>query len=133
MVDHLLDRGIVDDVAYLDGAHISKKSGFLYALGETVNSTGGYFGANLDDLADCTSSSFGERPLVRIISITWAGRLRGVGQQRRQCRPARCPSPRRRLENRNPPRPLHRLADPVGRSRRPSDAAPAIGSRRHQS
>ncbi|MEV4062410.1 barstar family protein [Nonomuraea dietziae] len=57
----------VDDVAYLDGAHIFTKSGFFCALGEAVNGPGGYFGSNLDALADCISSSFGEGPLVKIV------------------------------------------------------------------
>jgi RNAse (barnase) inhibitor barstar len=57
----------IDDVAYLDGAQISTKSGFYCALGEAVNGTGGYFGSNLDALADCISSSYGEGPLVKII------------------------------------------------------------------
>ncbi|MGW7250441.1 barstar family protein [Streptomyces decoyicus] len=57
----------VDEVVYLDGAHISTRSGFFCALGEAVNGPGGYFGSNLDALADCISSSFGEGPPVKIV------------------------------------------------------------------
>ncbi|GGS07480.1 hypothetical protein Snoj_10980 [Streptomyces nojiriensis] len=57
----------VDDVIYLDGAHISTKSGFFCALGEAVNGAGGYFGSNLDALTDCISSNCGEGPPVKIV------------------------------------------------------------------
>ncbi|WP_343955650.1 barstar family protein, partial [Nonomuraea longicatena] len=57
----------VDDVAHLDGAQISTKSGFFCALGEAVNGPGGYFGSNLDALADCISSSFGEESPLKIV------------------------------------------------------------------
>ncbi|MET7717084.1 barstar family protein [Streptomyces sp. NPDC005407] len=57
----------VDDVAYLDGVQISTKSGFYCALGEAVNGPGGYFGSNLDALADCISSSCGEGAPVKMV------------------------------------------------------------------
>ncbi|MEV6809632.1 barstar family protein [Streptomyces sp. NPDC051132] len=57
----------MEDVIHLDGAQISTKSGFYCALGEAVNGPGGYFGSNLDALADCLSSSSGEGPPARII------------------------------------------------------------------
>ncbi|MFG2023837.1 barstar family protein [Streptomyces sp. NPDC048825] len=57
----------VDDVIHLDGAHIATKSGFFCALGEAVNGPGGYYGSNLDALADCISSNSGEGPLVKIV------------------------------------------------------------------
>ncbi|WP_269853119.1 barstar family protein [Streptomyces sp. RPT161] len=57
----------VDDVVYLDGSHISTKSGFFCALGEAVNGPGGYFGSNLDAVADCMYSSFGEGPPAAIV------------------------------------------------------------------
>lgn len=65
--NHRAARYGVDDVAHLDGAQISTKSGFFCALGEAVNGPGGYFGSNLDALADCISSSFGEGPPVKIV------------------------------------------------------------------
>lgn len=46
-----------NEVAYLEGAQISTKPGFFCALGEAVNGPGGYFGSNLDAVADCISSS----------------------------------------------------------------------------
>lgn len=57
----------VEEVVHLDGGQISTKSGFYCALGEAVNGPGGYFGSNLDALADCISSSFGEGPPARIV------------------------------------------------------------------
>ncbi|MGW2095250.1 barstar family protein [Promicromonospora sukumoe] len=57
----------VEEVVHLDGGQISTKSGFYCALGEAVNGPGGYFGSNLDALADCISSSYGEGPPVRIV------------------------------------------------------------------
>ncbi|MFI5860549.1 barstar family protein [Streptomyces sp. NPDC051546] len=57
----------VDGVVCLDGVHISTKAGFFCALGEAVNGPGGYFGSNLDALADCISSNFGEGPPEKIV------------------------------------------------------------------
>lgn len=57
----------LDEVAYLDGGHISTKSGFFCALGEAVNGPGGYFGSSLDALAECVSSRLGEGPLAKIV------------------------------------------------------------------
>lgn len=57
----------VSEVVDLDGGQISTKSGFFCALGEAVNGPGGYFGSNLDALADCISSSDGEGPPVKIV------------------------------------------------------------------
>ncbi|WP_416900841.1 barstar family protein [Micromonospora echinospora] len=57
----------LDEVALLDGAQVSTRSGFFCALGEAVNGPGGYFGSNLDALADCISSEVGEGPLAKIV------------------------------------------------------------------
>ncbi|MGV9932141.1 barstar family protein [Streptomyces olivaceoviridis] len=65
--NHRAVRYGVDEVAHLDGDHIFTKSGFFCALGEAVNGPGGYFGSNLDALADCLSSSLDEKPLVRVV------------------------------------------------------------------
>jgi RNAse (barnase) inhibitor barstar len=47
----------------LDGASMVTKAGFYCALGEAANGPGGYFGSNLDALADCLRSSpVGKRP-----------------------------------------------------------------------
>ncbi|MFY1672578.1 barstar family protein [Plantactinospora sp. WMMB334] len=56
-----------DHVAYLDGAKMPTKPGFYCALGEAVNGPGGYFGSNLDALADCLSSDLGDVRLVRVV------------------------------------------------------------------
>ncbi|MFF9015359.1 barstar family protein [Streptomyces sp. NPDC014870] len=56
-----------DEVVNLDGAQILTPSGFYCALGEAVNGPGGYFGSNLDALADCMSSSCGNGPLAEIV------------------------------------------------------------------
>ncbi|MFE1199739.1 barstar family protein [Streptomyces olivaceoviridis] len=65
--NHRAARYGVDEVAHLDGVQIFTKSGFFCALGEAVNGPGGYFGSNLDALADCISSSLGEKPLMKIV------------------------------------------------------------------
>ncbi len=40
-------------VVLMDGAHVSDRSSFYCALGESMDGPGGYFGADLDGLADC--------------------------------------------------------------------------------
>ncbi|MEU2561262.1 barstar family protein [Streptomyces longispororuber] len=55
------------EVVHLDGRHIATKSGFYCELGEAANGPGGYFGSNLDALADCLSSTSGEGPPTRIV------------------------------------------------------------------
>ncbi|MFJ6783159.1 barstar family protein [Streptomyces yangpuensis] len=43
----------------LDGRHVTDVPGLYLALGEAFNGPGGYFGANLDALADCLGGGFG--------------------------------------------------------------------------
>lgn len=43
----------------LDGSHMVDRDSFYCALGEAVNGPGGYFGWNLDALADCLRGNFG--------------------------------------------------------------------------
>lgn len=43
----------------LDGTHVDDRPSFYCALGEAVNGPGGYFGADLDALADCLRGGFG--------------------------------------------------------------------------
>ncbi|MER5650942.1 barstar family protein [Streptosporangium sp. NPDC002524] len=43
----------------LDGTHVTDEAGFYLALGEAINGPGGYFGCNLDALADCLCGGFG--------------------------------------------------------------------------
>lgn len=57
-----------DDLVSIDGSSIPTKSSFYCALGEAVNGPGGYFGSNLDALADCLSSS---QEVKHPFSVTW--------------------------------------------------------------
>ena len=43
----------------LDGARIRTLEDFWRLIGEAVNGPGGYFGSNLDALADCLRGGFG--------------------------------------------------------------------------
>lgn len=65
--NHRAARYGVEGNIYLDGAQMMTRPGFYCALGEAVNGPGGYFGSNLDAVADCISSPFGEGPPERII------------------------------------------------------------------
>ncbi|MEV0675292.1 barstar family protein [Actinosynnema sp. NPDC050436] len=57
----------VGDVVRLDGSRITTKEGFYLTLGEAVHGPGGYYGSNLDALADFLSSEVGETPPVQIV------------------------------------------------------------------
>ncbi|GAA4520492.1 barstar family protein [Actinoallomurus oryzae] len=46
----------------LDGLHVVDTDSFYCALGEAVNGPGGYFGWNLDALADCLHGCWGAKP-----------------------------------------------------------------------
>jgi len=59
-----------DSVFDLDGVHIDDRPSFYCALGEAVNGPGGYFGANLDALADCLRGGFGA---TVPFTIAWHG------------------------------------------------------------
>ncbi|MDG4828512.1 barstar family protein [Solwaraspora sp. WMMD1047] len=54
----------------IHGSRMATVSGFYCELGEAVNGPGGYFGSNLDALADCVSSNYGGGRLVR---VNWRG------------------------------------------------------------
>lgn len=43
----------------IDGARVGSKADFFTELGRAVNGDGGYFGKNLDALADCLRGGFG--------------------------------------------------------------------------
>lgn len=43
----------------IDGSAISSAQDFFDEIGRAVNGPGGYFGANLDALADCLRGGFG--------------------------------------------------------------------------
>lgn len=57
-----------EDGASIDGSAMTTRAGFYCALGEAVNGPGGYFGSNLDALADCLKSSRTEMTGFR---LTW--------------------------------------------------------------
>lgn len=43
----------------IDGSRIGSKTDFFTEIGRAVNGEGGYFGSNLDALADCLRGGFG--------------------------------------------------------------------------
>ncbi len=51
----------------IDGNKVDSVAGFYREVGEAVNGPGGYFGGNLDALADCLRGGFGtptDRPFL---------------------------------------------------------------------
>ncbi|WP_327069989.1 barstar family protein [Kitasatospora sp. NBC_01302] len=54
--------------ASIDGGVIYNKASFYCALGEAVNGPGGYFGSNIDAVADCLSAS---RESMANFQLTW--------------------------------------------------------------
>ncbi|MEE1804484.1 barstar family protein [Streptomyces sp. JV176] len=50
-------RYLIEDTHVIDSRNIFGESSFYCELGESVNGPGGYFGSNLDGLADCLASS----------------------------------------------------------------------------
>jgi RNAse (barnase) inhibitor barstar len=66
-------RGTTDNgpVIYrLDGRKIKSPSDFYREIGTAVNGAGGYFGRNLDALADCLRGGFGT-PEKRPYEFEW--------------------------------------------------------------
>ncbi|WP_086844349.1 barstar family protein [Amycolatopsis kentuckyensis] len=51
----------------LDGTHVTDTKSYYCALGEAVNGPGGYFGWNLDALADCLRGGFGATPPFTVV------------------------------------------------------------------
>jgi RNAse (barnase) inhibitor barstar len=43
----------------IDGTRVGSKADFFTEIGRAVNGDGGYFGSNLDALADCLRGGFG--------------------------------------------------------------------------
>lgn len=54
----------------IDGRNIKSASDFYREIGSAVNGTGGYFGRNLDALADCLRGGFGT-PEQRPYEFEW--------------------------------------------------------------
>ncbi|MGZ8177676.1 barstar family protein [Williamsia sp. SKLECPSW1] len=55
----------------IDGSAISSVQDFYDEIGRAVNGPGGYFGANLDALADCLRGGFGT-PVDEAFEFEWA-------------------------------------------------------------
>lgn len=55
-------QDITNQTYYVDGRHITDKISFYFALGESINGPGGYFGGCLDSLSDCLCGGFGVKP-----------------------------------------------------------------------
>lgn len=51
----------------VDGVHVTDTPSYYCALGEAVNGPGGYFGWNLDALADCLRGGFGATPPFTVV------------------------------------------------------------------
>jgi RNAse (barnase) inhibitor barstar len=51
----------------LDGRFVTDIEGFYCALGEAINDPDGYFGWNLDAVADCLRGGFGARAPFRLV------------------------------------------------------------------
>ncbi|NMI02379.1 hypothetical protein HF638_00220 [Paenibacillus sp. SZ31] len=52
----------INQTYYVDGRNITDKISFYFALGESINGPGGYFGGCLDSLSDCLCGGFGVKP-----------------------------------------------------------------------
>lgn len=48
-----------DAVYFIDGRRIRSLEDFLSVVGEAVSGLGGYFGRNLDAVADCLTGGYG--------------------------------------------------------------------------
>jgi RNAse (barnase) inhibitor barstar len=57
-------------IYHIDGRNIKSASDFYREIGSAVNGTGGYFGRNLDALADCLRGGFGT-PEHRPFEFEW--------------------------------------------------------------
>ncbi|WP_406198162.1 barstar family protein [Kitasatospora sp. NBC_01560] len=51
----------------LDGRPITDREAFYTALGAALNGPGGYYGSNLDALADCLHGGFGPTPPFTLV------------------------------------------------------------------
>jgi RNAse (barnase) inhibitor barstar len=71
-------------VAVIEGIRTSTRPALYCALGEAVNGPGGYFGSNLDALADCLSASRDTAPPLTVEWRDFPGR--------RFCGSSTCPS-----------------------------------------
>ncbi|MGI5491474.1 barstar family protein [Microtetraspora malaysiensis] len=62
----IVEPGLSDDppgrTYHLDGSNVVDKMSFFCAMGEAINGPGGYFGWDLNGLADCCKGRFGATP-----------------------------------------------------------------------
>ncbi|OJF15432.1 hypothetical protein BG844_04815 [Couchioplanes caeruleus subsp. caeruleus] len=79
-----------DTTYHLDGQFVTDIEGFYCAIGEAINGPGGYFGWNLDALADCLRGKFGARAPFRLVwhNSTVACKHLVTGYDRRRLSPA---------------------------------------------
>ncbi|WP_329563809.1 barstar family protein [Kitasatospora sp. NBC_01266] len=57
---------------HLDGATATDRAGLYSALGTALNGPDGYYGSNLDALADCLRGGFGPVPPFTLVWHDWA-------------------------------------------------------------
>lgn len=67
----------------IDGTRVASKPDFYAEIGRAVNGDGGYFGSNLDALADCLRGGFGtpEEGGFRFVLTTYRQVKTAVGEQ----------------------------------------------------
>jgi RNAse (barnase) inhibitor barstar len=68
-----------DATCVIDGSGLANIAGFYCALGEAVNGPGGYFGSNLDALADCLASSRSNAAQFRLVWQNFAESQEDIG------------------------------------------------------
>lgn len=65
----------------IDGRRITDRASLYAALGAALNGPGGYYGSNLDALADCLHGGFGPEPPFTLVwrdAATVRARLTGT-------------------------------------------------------
>ncbi|MUL82768.1 MULTISPECIES: barstar family protein [unclassified Mycolicibacterium] len=67
----------------IDGTKVASKSGFFTEIGRAVNGDGGYFGSNLDALADCLRGGFGtpEDRKFRFVMTSYRNIRNALGEE----------------------------------------------------
>ncbi|MET9963765.1 barstar family protein [Streptomyces sp. NPDC006326] len=73
-------RASREDSRSVDGAMMFNKYSFYCALGEALNGPGGYFGSNLDALADCLSSVRASAPIRQLRWNNFSASLDSLGR-----------------------------------------------------
>lgn len=66
----------------IEGANVASKADFFTEIGRAVNGDGGYFGSNLDALADCLRGGFGtpENRKFRFVMTSYRNIKEALGQ-----------------------------------------------------